>query len=356
MGIELEFRVLGPVDVSRSGQSLPLGGRRQRALLALLLLEPRRAVAADRLIDELWRGQAPTGASTLPSYVSRLRRALGDPALIKGASTGYALAVDADQIDAMRFEQLVDKGRAALSQGRAQRAAEHLNAALALWRGTPFGDVGDDGALRIAAERLEQLRQLALEERIDARLALGASAELVDELEDLVGQHPHRERRWAQLMLALYRAERQADALAAYQRARRSLDEELGLEPGPALKQLERAILRHEVPDVAPPIAPHNLPMPVTSFIGREAELAEIEQLLGETRLLTMSGVGGVGKTRLALDAGARALPDFADGVWFVDLSGVADDRLVAGAVALAFDLGELDAAQATKMLVATSR
>jgi predicted ATPase/DNA-binding SARP family transcriptional activator len=353
MDLALEFRVLGPIDVVRNGRSLPLGGRRQQALLALLLLEQGRPVAADRLIDELWRDETPAGASTLPSYVSRLRRALGDLALIEGSTAGYALVVDPERVDAIRFERLVDEGRAALKQHRARRAADRLDAAIGMWRGVPFAGVADEGALHGEADRLEELRLLALEERADAHLALGSGAELVDELEDLVRRHPHRERLWGQLMLALYRAERQADALAVYHRARRFLDEELGLEPGPALQQLEGAILRHEVPDVRAPTGLHDLPTPVTSFVGREAELAEIEQLLGSSRLLTLTGLGGVGKTRLALAAGERALPDFEHGVRFVDLTGIADDRRVGSAVALALDLGELDAASATNVLAA---
>lgn len=348
----LEFRVLGAVEAVRNGQPLPIGGRRQRALLALLLLEPGRLVPAERLIDELWRGETPSGVSTVPSYISRLRKALGDPSLVEGRASGYVLAVEERQIDAAQFERLVAEGRSALSQRRAQRALEHLNAAIALWRGRPFGDVGHEGALRDEADRLEELRQLALEDRIDAQFALGGSADLVDELEGLVTSHPFRERLWGQLMLALYRAQRQADALAAYHRARRLLNEELGLEPGLALQHLERAILRHEVPVAQPSTTPHNLPVPITSFIGREAELTEVERLLGETRLLTLTGLGGVGKTRLALRVSERALFDVADGVWFVDLSGVVDHRLIAGAVAQALELGELDAVRAGETLI----
>ena len=263
---ELEFRILGPVEVARGDTLIPLGGGRQRALLALLLLEDGRAVTADWLVDELWQGDPPPGASTLPSYISRLRTVLGSEATIENTTSGYRLNISSEQIDARQFERLVIEGRAALAGGRAHRAGERLRAASALWRGRPFGDLGDDGALRAEAQRLEELRLLALEARIDADLARGADAELVDELEGLVARHPYRERFWAQLMLALYRAQRQADALAAYQRSRRVLDEELGLEPGPALRELELAILRQDVPRVAAPEARHNLPAPVTDL------------------------------------------------------------------------------------------
>ena len=348
---ELEFRILGPVEVARGDTLIPLGGGRQRALLALLLLEDGRAVTADWLVDELWQGDPPPGASTLPSYISRLRTVLGSEATIENTTSGYRLNISSEQIDARQFERLVIEGRAALAGGRAHRAGERLRAASALWRGRPFGDLGDDGALRAEAQRLEELRLLALEARIDADLARGADAELVDELEGLVARHPYRERFWAQLMLALYRAQRQADALAAYQRSRRVLDEELGLEPGPALRELELAILRQDVPRVAAPEARHNLPAPVTAFIGREAELAEIERLLEDTRLLTLTGVGGVGKTRLGLESAARLLPDLPDGVWFADLSGVSEGTLVAPGVALVLGLGERAASAASDAL-----
>ena len=178
------------------------------------------------------------------------------------------------------FEHLTRDAEEALGRSAITRAAQHLRDALTLWRGRPFGELADEGSLRLEAERLEEVRMHALELRIEADLALGREAELVDELERLVEVHPYRERLWQQLMLALYRAERQADALAAYARARTLLDEELGLEPGEELKRLEQAILRHEVPPAEPPAERHNLPAPVTSFVGRETELAEIDGLL----------------------------------------------------------------------------
>ena len=181
----------------------------------------------------------------------------------------------------------------------------------------------------------------ALELRIETDLALGREAEIVDELERLVEVHPYRERFWQQLMLALYRAERQADALAAYARARRILDEELGLEPGEELKRLEQAILRHEVPPAEPPAERHNLPAPVTSFVGREIELAEIDGMLQEARLVTLTGVGGAGKTRLALEVAARALPDFPGGAFFCDLSTLVEPGLVPRQVARSLELSE---------------
>jgi predicted ATPase/DNA-binding SARP family transcriptional activator len=335
----IEFFVLGPVEVVRDGSTLSLGGPRQRALLALLLLEPGRPIATDRLEDELWHGAPPRGAATtLRAYVSKLRGVLGDDAPIASTESGYAIDVQPDRIDASRFERLTKEGQAALARGAVVRAAERFQAALLLWRGNPFAGLSDDGALRLEAERLAELRLLAVEGRIEAELVLGQDAQLVDELEALVREHPYRERLWRQLMLSLYRADRQADALAAYRRGRALLDE-LGLEPSAELKALEQSILRQDVPPAARPEQRHNLPAAVTSFVGRERELGELEHLLARNRLVTLTGVGGTGKTRLALEAAERALPDFPDGVFFADLAPLADPSLVAQHVVAALDV-----------------
>ena len=234
----IEFRVLGPVEVVRDGSALVLGGPRQRALLALLLVAAPRPVPLDRLADELWHGEPPEGAlTTIRAYVSKLRAVLGADAAITSSTAGYALDVGDDNVDAARFERLATEGHEALERGASRRAATRLGQALELWRGRPFAGVNDEGALRLEAQRLEDLRLSAFEDRIEADLALGQDAELVDELEGLIREYPYRERLWRQLMLALYRAERQADALAAYRRARRVLDEDLGLEPGEELQR-----------------------------------------------------------------------------------------------------------------------
>ena len=347
----LSIRVLGPVEAARNGAPVNLGGKRQRALLALLALEAGRSVPADRLIEELWPGPRPPGTSTLPSYVSRLRASLGGQDAVVAEAAGYRLAAAAEQVDAHAFEKLLDAGRAAMARGRARTARDRLDAALSLWRGPALADVADGGALGVEAARLEELRLLALEERIEADLALGASAVLVDELESLAREHSYRERFWLQLMLAQYRADRQADALATYQRAHDVLDRELGLDPSPALQGLQLAILRQEVPIVTPPEERHNLPASLTSFIGRSRERADIEALLETTRLLTLTGMGGVGKTRLALELAARAIADLPDGVIFADLSSVGDPGLVAPHLALASGLGALPEADAANAL-----
>lgn len=349
---ELEFRVLGPVEVLRGGRPVAIGGRRQRALLALLLLDVDRPVAPDRLIDELWRDRAPSGASTLPASVSRLRTALGGGRIVEATPAGYALHVSGSQVDARRFERLVEEGRTALADGRARRALDRLRAGLSMWASRPFGDVADEGALRDEAERLEELHLLALESRIEAEQLLAPGDGLVPELETLVHDHPFRERFWEQLMLALYRSGRQADALVAYQRARTSLADELGLDPGERLEELQRAILRHEVPTVRAVPTEHDLPAPLTSFVGRVAELAEIESLLDRARLVTLTGPGGVGKSRLAVEAAQRAVPDLPDGAGFVDLANSARGSPVARVSAQALGFGEHADATAMEVLV----
>ena len=310
---------------------MAVGGPRQRALLALLAIQRGRVMAADHLIEELWAGDPPGGAeTTLRSYVSRLRATLGDTAPIRGADAGYALEIEPERVDAARFERMVRDAERDLANRNVRRAASRLRGGLALWRGRAFGEVGGDGALAAEAVRLEELRLHGVELRVAADLALGASGELVDELEALVRAHPYREAFWRHLMLALYRSERQADALGAFHRARTALDEQLGIEPGDELQALEAAILRHEVPPATPPEVLENLPAPITSFVGREAALADVARLLTTSRLVTLTGIGGVGKTRLAIEAARSAVSDFPDGIVFVDLAPLADPSLVA--------------------------
>ena len=237
-----------------------------------------------------------------------------------------------DLVDAVRFEQLAACGAGGAERGEAAAAAGRFREALGLWRGPALADVCEVEPLAREAARLEELRLAAVEGRIEADIELGLHAEVIGELEGLVAEYPLRERLWRLLVLALYRAERQADALAAYRRARDLLATELGLEPGEELRRLEQAVLRQEVP-AAPPPARHNLPAPLTSFVGREQDLARLERLLGEARLVTLTGTGGTGKTRLALEAGARVVGRFPGGVWLAELAGVADPGLVGAQV-----------------------
>jgi predicted ATPase len=243
-------------------------------------------------------------------------------------------------IDAVRFEALVAEGVAASAEGAHERARERFAAALGLWRGAAFGDVADEGALRTEAQRLEEVRLQALEGRVAAELDAGGGADAVAELEVLVDQHPFRERLWRHLMLALYRAGRQRDALDAYRRVRKLLDEELGIEPGSELDALQAAILRHEVPE-PPSLRRDRLPAPLSAFFGRSSELEDLASLLREERLVTLTGVGGVGKTRLALEAAHAAAADHADGAFFVDLSDVDSPDLVPARVASALGVGD---------------
>jgi DNA-binding SARP family transcriptional activator len=244
--VSTEFRVLGPLEALTDGRPVKLGGPRSRAVLAVLLLHSGQVVSTSRLIDEVWAEDPPdTAANVLQGYVSQLRKELGRYA-IETREPGYLLRVDHDAFDLHRFERLVSDGIEQLERGRAEDAAALLREALALWRGPALADVADEGVLRQAAARLDELRLVALERRIEADLAYGRHTEVVGELEGLVAEYPLRERPRALHILALYRCGRQADALAAYREARTTLVDELGIEPGTQLQELERAILQHD--------------------------------------------------------------------------------------------------------------
>jgi DNA-binding SARP family transcriptional activator len=239
----MDFRILGPLEAVEGGRAVELPRQKHRALLATLLLRAGEPVSADRLIEDLW-GESPprTARDALQNYVSLLRKALGaDVVVTRGA--GYLLNVAPEQVDAHRFERLADEARAS---GTVEERAEKLRGALALWRGPPLADVAYEPFAAVEIARLEELRLAATQELIDAELGLGRHVDLVPELETLIQEHPFDERLRGQLMLALYRSGRQAEALDAYREARRVLDEELGLEPGPPLRELEQAILRHD--------------------------------------------------------------------------------------------------------------
>jgi len=258
----LEFGILGPLEVRVDGAPVPIGGPRQRALLALLLCNANRAVSRERLIDELLGDQAAdTAEHTLRVQVSRLRKALavaGDEPRVLARAPGYLLRVEAGEFDLDGFDQHVADGRQALEHGDPERAAMQLRAAEALWRGRPLADLEFEPFARFEVQRLEELRLVVVEQRIDAELALGRHAELCPELEALVAEHSLRERLRGQLMLALYRSGRQADALEVYRDGRSLLVDELALEPGPQLRKLEQAILEHEAElDLARPVKPH---------------------------------------------------------------------------------------------------
>jgi DNA-binding SARP family transcriptional activator len=244
--VAIEFRVLGSLDVLDDGRHLALGGPRQRAVLALLLLHANEVVPASRLVDDIWWQEPPeTAANLLQGYVSDLRRVMGREA-IETRGRGYAVYVDPDDLDLRRFERLADAGVEALDDKRPREAAEILRQALGLWRGPALGDLVDQGFVTAAVGRLEELRLGVLEKRIDADLASGRHADVVAELAALVAEHPLREWFRGQQILALYRCGRQADALESYQTARRILAQELGIDPSPGLQRLEQAILAQD--------------------------------------------------------------------------------------------------------------
>jgi DNA-binding SARP family transcriptional activator/class 3 adenylate cyclase len=249
----MDFHILGPLEVLDEGEGVALGGHKQRALLGVLLLHANEMLSTDRLIDELWGERPPaTAAKAVQVHVSRLRKTLagaggenqGGPLLTR--EHGYELQLDPNRVDAHRFERLVDEGRSALAAGKAERAAAGLEEALSLWRGAPLADLAYEPFAQREIARLADLRVATLEQLIEAKLALGRHAEVVAQLEALIAEHPYREGLRAQLMTALYRCERQADALQAYQATRRTLVEELGIEPGERLRDLEAAILTHD--------------------------------------------------------------------------------------------------------------
>jgi DNA-binding SARP family transcriptional activator len=240
----MDFRILGPLEVADGDETLPVGGAKQRALLAILLLSANEVVSSDRLIDELWGERSPeSGRAALQVRVSQLRkmlRAAGAQLLTR--SPGYVLRVDHEQLDLSRFERLVRESESS----EPPIAAAKLREALALWRGPPLGDLCYEAFAQPAIGRIEELRLAAIEKRVEADLALGRHAELVAELEMLAAEHPLRERLRGQLMLALYRCGRQADALAVYRETVQLLRDELGLEPGPSLRELERMVLEQD--------------------------------------------------------------------------------------------------------------
>jgi DNA-binding SARP family transcriptional activator len=240
----LEFRILGPLEVSTEDGPVRLGGPRQRATLAILLLSPNRVVSVERLADDLYAGAAPVTAVTqVQRQISELRKALGPESGIETRSPGYVLHLSADQLDLSRFERWTEEAVQALALGKNKSAADLLRRALGLWRGAPLADLAYESFAQTSIERLDEIRSAALEARIEADLALGRHAAVVGELEQLVAEQPLRERLRGQLMLALYRSGRQAEALEVYRKTREALVEELGIEPSRALHELERAIL-----------------------------------------------------------------------------------------------------------------
>ena len=333
----MDFRVLGPLEVEHAGAPVHIGSRMQRRLLALLLLHTDVPVPAGHAIDVLWGEQPPPSATKgLHTYLSRLRRVLGEDGLIESGTHGYRLRVEDQQLDARRFERLVATARDQLDSAPAEAAAG-LAEALALWQGPAYGEFADEEFARAEALRLDELRLTATEDAFDARLALGDTG-LVADLAAFADAHPLRERAHLQLMAALSHAGRQTEALEVYQRVRRRLADESGLDPSPALQRLQGEILRQAANVTATAGNDHrddrverpsgNLPRPVTSFVGRRHETEAVCRLLERDHLVTLTGVGGVGKTRLALQAAAVVAEHYPDGVWWCELAPIDPDAL----------------------------
>ncbi|MHA5051778.1 BTAD domain-containing putative transcriptional regulator [Streptomyces sp. SD15] len=344
----MRFGILGPLDIrTEDGSPVDPGGPRPRALLTLLLLQAGRTISTERLTDCLYGAAPPAGAvNALQSQVSRLRKRLGPHTEIEAGPTGYRLAVSPDAVDAHRFERLSREGHAALTQGDHTGAAAVLREALALWRGPALADLPDAHA---QVSRLEELRLAAVQDRVDAELALGGGPELVPELRELLTAHPLSERLYGQLMRALHADGRPAEALTVYEEARRILAAELGADPSPELSALHLELLQGTGP------APRRLPAQLTHFIGRDAELARIGALLAQERLVTLAGPGGAGKTRLAIEA-AQARVHACASVYLVELAPVTDPSQLPHALLAALGLREglrIPSADTTERLLA---
>ena len=325
--------MLGPFEVrTQDGAAADVPGARLRGLLVALALRPGQVVPKASLIDWIWGEQPPAdAANALQRLVSRLRKVLPD-GVVEGQTDGYRLAAEPDEVDAVRFQRLVAASQARTEDDDGTRRARLLREALGLWRGAAMQDVGlpDSTAFDAAVVRLEGLRLTAAEERAEAEVALGRGKELITELTDLVAAHPLRERLAAALIRALAAAGRENEALVVFQSAREALAEELGADPSPELSALHVALLRGELAARREEPRKTNLRDELTNFVGEDADLAAVRELVAEHRLTTLIGPGGSGKTRLATETARTMLGELADGVWLVELAAVGADADVA--------------------------
>jgi predicted ATPase/DNA-binding SARP family transcriptional activator len=366
----MQVRLFGELEAVAAGGPVPVRGAKLRALLALLALRPGQPVSADKLIDVLWGdGQAANPANALQAQIGQLRRALG-AAAVRTTEAGYALDAGPGDVDVVRFEQLVAQGRRLAEAGQAAEASAALGEALGLRRGEPLADFTYAGFFDAERARLDELILVAIETRAGADLALGRHGQVAAELEAWCRAHPLRERLWELLILALYRAGRQADALRAYTEVRDRLAGELGIDPGPALRDLQARILAQDpalapasaavspapARAAAPPKAAGNLRERLNSFIGRDVELEQLREAFRSSRLVTLTGPGGAGKTRLAVEAAAALREEHRDGAWLVELASVAKAGEVAPAIASALEAsafaGPQPAGSVTQLIV----
>ena len=347
----LRYRLLGPIEVVKDESSASLGGPKKRGLLALLLLHANETVSTEKLIDSLWGDGPPLSArSIVQSYVSQLRTLLHRDAANEGAailqtrSGGYLLKVGSGELDLDDFLELSGEGREALHAGRFVRASTKLGAALSLVYGSPLADLSNEPFAQSHIARLNELVVAVLEDRMEADLALERHSETIAQLDIAIADHPLRERLRELLMLALYRTGRQAEALNVFRETRARLVDELGIEPSRGLQDLQARILAED-PTLLESRSQRefqgNLGAPITTFVGREKELDELRQLVRKERLITLNGIGGVGKSRLAIELGASVGEHFPDGVWIVQLAPLTDEALIPQSVAAVLDIRE---------------
>lgn len=364
----MRFRVLGPLGVERDGEAVPLTSHRQRAVLAMLLIAKGRTVSVEQLIDGVWGEQLPSNpTNTLQHSIAQLRKVLEpgrqrseQPTVLVSTEAGYRLDLDGHTVDAHDFEAAIAQARELLAADQPEAAVDRISSGLDYWQGSAYAEFDADDFADGERKRLTELRLAARELLTDARLTATGPQAVVAELEDLVASYPHREGLWARLMTALYQVGRQADALRAYQRAATALGEELGILPSPELRALEQRILLQDpgLSPAPPTDVANNLAASTTSLIGREDDLASVLDALESSRIVTLLGPGGSGKTRLALEA-ARLLasradhPVGADGIWLVRLDDLSDPSLLAPSVGAAIGMPESAAQEVIQTLVA---
>lgn len=355
----IRFLDLGPLRVDVAGAEHTAGGAKPARILSTLLVNANRRVSVDALLLAVW-GESPadSATNTLESHVWRLRRLLEPrrgprqpPTYLVNDSGGYRLVVNPDNADSLRFAQLAEQGDDLLVTGAADRALRQYERALHLWRGRPFEAVADEQWAAAAVARLDEVHAQVNEQQVEALLALGERDRAIALLEELTVTNPFRERLWSQLMLALYQVGRVEEALNTYRRARTALLDEIGLEPGAELRELHQRMLAQD-PALAPTAPPTvaasprpprtaeiHLPVRLSGLIGRDAEFERLTRLVGRTRLVTLVGAAGCGKTRLAIEVARAAAPGAPDGVWFLDLTAVEDPETLVDTVVSALGL-----------------